>query len=70
MGLRRLIIFNEDLRYSLVPGNVRVCYKLIKYMNADKYSERRGVSDSYSITKSRSTSISVLSVNACGLSTP
>ncbi len=35
-----------------------------------KYFERRGSSDSYSITKSRSTSTSDLLVSACGLSSP
>ena len=55
MGLKRLIISAEGLRYSLLPRNM-------------KYTERWGKIVMYSITKLRSTLISALLMSACGLS--
>jgi hypothetical protein len=45
MGLSMLIAYDDNLRYSLAPGYVFANKKLlIARKNADKYSERRGIS--------------------------
>ena len=68
MALSILIKYNDELRYSLVPGNY---YNVIGWhYKADKYFERRGISGSYSTTKLKSTLISDQLVSVYGLSRP
>ena len=45
MGLRRLIIFNDNLRYSLLPGYRSHLIKVNYFENANKYPEREGNCD-------------------------
>ena len=52
MGLRSLINFNDDLRYSLVPGKSSHFFNIVdRNENADKYLEREGKHGSYSTMK-------------------
>jgi len=45
MGLRRLITFNDNLRYSLLPGYRSHLIKVNYFENANKYPEREGNCD-------------------------